>query len=371
MNFYIFLRIRTAFGAGKWQWGALVFFGCMLALFLLRRTASGTPWEGAVHTISFLWAGVVLVSIPWFVLLDATRIVIWLVDSFFGTEAGRFLQPTQSVPVVMAICIVLCGYALFEAKNLRTTQVVAPTDKLPPETSNLRIVALSDVHINASTNPRRIERIAETVKAAKPDILLMLGDLVDADMDEKHHEAALLKSMAPSVGAYAILGNHEAYSGLANSTRFLKASGFTTLRSEVARVGDVVIVGMDDPRFFGAGSRGIEAEETACEKLLLSLKKDRQENRFILLLRHRPGKIVPIAGLFDLQLSGHTHGGQIWPAGFIVKNANNGLLKGLTRLSGPHGKSLAHISSGAGFWGPPMRLFTPPEIVVIDLVRPG
>lgn len=166
-----------------------------------------------------------------------------------------------------------------------------------------------------------------------------------------------------------VLGNHEAYSGLQNSLDFTKAAGVQILRNEAAHAGGIVIAGVDDAMFLaGRVKESAAIEEKAASDLLKTLDGERARERFILLLRHRPGLYQKIAGLFDLQLSGHTHGGQIWPARYLAQRAN-GIASGLATLQGEHGESAIYVTLGTGVWGPPMRLFTPPEVTVIDLVR--
>jgi hypothetical protein len=93
-------------------------------------------------------------------------------------------------------------------------------------------------------------------------------------------------------------------------------------------------------------------------------------SNFILFLRHRPGYQIQLSGLYDLQLAGHTHGGQIWPGGIIAARVNR-VRQGLTHKNGDAGKSLLYVMNGTGFWGPPMRIGSPPEVLVVDIVGEG
>lgn len=369
LNLYVFWRMRAGFGPGRWQWGALLFFAAMIFLFMQRRAVIGTVWETAVHAVSLLWVGVLLITVTWLLGLDALRLLARLTDFLAGTHLSHMLRPSRSVPVVLGLCCLLSVYALFEAANIRTERLTIVTDKLPAGTERLRIAVMSDVHINALTGLWRLERMAGAVKGAESDILVMLGDFVDTDMRGKTAEAALFRDIPTRYGAYAILGNHEAYSGLDNAVDFISRAGFTLLRSESIQAGGVTIVGVDDPMFLGGRSpAATAAEEALCLKLLRDLKDRGPGERFTLLLRHRPGTHSSIAGLFDLQLSGHTHGGQIWPAGLLVGRANNGFRKGMYAVSGPQGTSRVYVTPGTGVWGPPMRFLTPPEVTVIDLI---
>jgi predicted MPP superfamily phosphohydrolase len=135
----------------------------------------------------------------------------------------------------------------------------------------------------------------------------------------------------------------------------MKRSGFTVLRDEKLDVAGIALVGLDDPAKFG---RSILDPERLPEGLTFP------DDRFVLLLKHRPQVIEGTEGKFDLQLSGHTHGGQIWPFGHVVKWMN----KHVQHLSYRDGSAI-YVSNGAGFWGPPLRFLTPPEVTIIDLTR--
>ena len=372
MNAYIFWRLRSAFGPGRWMWVAGVFFLAMVTLFFFRRSVIGTPFETTAHSISLVWAGCVLISITWLLLLDGTRILAWVADCTAGTHLSHVLRPTRSVPVVLALCLGLCLYALYEAATVRPRVVTVPTPALPEGVNRLRIAVITDVHINALTGEWRLERIANIVRQGKPDVLVSLGDLTDTNMDNKTREAAILRGIKPPLGSYAVLGNHEFYSGLATAERFTANAGFTLLRNEAVEAGGIVLAGVDDPIFLARAVRAtgdVSSTEEFERRFLRGLEPHREAGKFILFLRHRPGTFYREPGLFDMQLSGHTHGGQIWPARYFARRANENIRQGLSRFTDGTRETLVYVSNGTGFWGPPMRLFTPPEVTFVDLVR--
>jgi hypothetical protein len=155
------------------------------------------------------------------------------------------------------------------------------------------------------------------------------------------------------LGKYAITGNHEVYAGLAESLEAERAFGFDLLRGEVKTVGNVLnIVGIDDP------AAGMEENERA-------ILAGAQNGLFTLFLKHRPDPSIGSLGLFDLQLSGHTHYGQLFPFRYIAA-----LVYPLQ--NGPYylaGGSVLYTSRGSGTWGPPIRVLAPPEVTIIDIVR--
>jgi predicted MPP superfamily phosphohydrolase len=165
--------------------------------------------------------------------------------------------------------------------------------------------------------------------------------------------ALRFKAYTPPLGAYAVIGNHEHYAGMDNSLRFLQTAGFTVLRGEAAVTGGIVLAGVDDP---GTRDPGHPARLDT-RKALESVTGD----DFVVLLKHQP--VVDHGTPFDLQLSGHVHGGQIFPFVYLTRLIY-GVHTGLTRLADGR---LLYVSRGAGTWGPPIRLFAPPGITLITI----
>jgi hypothetical protein len=117
MNLYIFWRMSSAFGFGKWQWAELLFFTAIIYLFIQRRAVIGTVWEAIVHTVALLWIGIILITVTWLLFLDAARITAWGIDALAGTKLSHIIRLSRSVPVVLAACLLLSAYAFFEALN--------------------------------------------------------------------------------------------------------------------------------------------------------------------------------------------------------------------------------------------------------------
>jgi hypothetical protein len=181
---------------------------------------------------------------------------------------------------------------------------------------------------------------------------------VDGELDGVAGLAEILRGIPAPRGKFAVLGNHEYYAGIDRAIAFTRESGFTLLRDESVTIGDAVrIAGVDDP----AGARFARTGGTS-EAALLG---NRPDGRFTVLLKHRPQLDPATGGKFDLQLSGHTHHGQIFPFRLLTR-----LIYPL--LAGDHpapGGGILHVSRGTGTWGPPMRFLAPPEITVVDIAR--
>jgi len=249
--------------------------------------------------------------------------------------------------------------SVYSAWQIRVDRVVLTTTKLPPELEKFTIAQISDVHLGPMVGERRLSRIIRLLTRIKPDLVVATGDLVDAQMDRLNNLAAMLTTLDPPLGKFAIPGNHEFYAGIRQSERFLRAAGFKLLRNEDFKLnGFINIVGVDDP----AGKRRYPESSLVGreEKILLADSKG-----FTLLLKHRPTVEIESLGQFDLQLSGHTHGGQIFPFNLITRIFYP-KQRGLYRLDKG---SVLYVSRGTGTWGPPMRFLSPPEVTLIELQR--
>jgi predicted MPP superfamily phosphohydrolase len=225
----------------------------------------------------------------------------------------------------------------------------------------LTIAQISDVHLGPMVGERRLNRIIRLVRSAEPDLVVCTGDLVDAQKDSLDHLAEMLAELKPPLGKFAVTGNHEFYAGISQSERFLEAAGFILLRNQRHSLDDILtIVGMDDPV-----SRRRKQDNGVSQQKETALLANPNSEKFTLLLKHRPELEIESLGNFDLQLSGHTHGGQIFPFNLITR-LYYPKQNGLYRLDKG---SLLYVSRGTGTWGPPMRFPFPPHVTLIELTR--
>lgn len=223
---------------------------------------------------------------------------------------------------------------------------------LPASVDRLRIAQVSDIHLGLLHREEALAPIISRLEEIQPDLVVATGDIVDAQIDHLDEMSELWQRLQPPLGKFAVTGNHEFYAGLAQALQFPERSGFTVLRGEKMTVAETItLVGIDDP----AGDSQDEA----------NLLTRHHSDLFTLVLKHRPRVNEKAAGLFDLQLSGHTHRGQIFPFNYVTAlkyPKQNGL------YSLPGGGQL-YTSRGTGTWGPPMRVLSPPEITLFEIVR--
>lgn len=325
--------------------------------FGMGKTALFFAWPG------YLWMGFVFIFTSALLFTDAVTLFYRLVLRQLSSRLPDYIYSRNVCRITLILAVVASGYAYIEAGQIRSKHVVIVSSKLPSSISRIRIVQISDVHIGLLLQKSRQMRILEKITEAKPDILVSTGDLVDGKLNRDYaiseHDplAALLAAIPAASGKYAVIGNHEVYAALPQAVAFSRAAGFTMLRNQsVQLTNGITISGVDD-RAANQKSLADPGIETA---LLNSVSK----YSFHLLLKHRPEILPESDGRFDLQLSGHVHGGQIFPFNFLVRLRHH-IPCGTTRT--PAGSQI-HVSRGAGTWGPPMRLFAPPEVTVIDII---
>jgi predicted MPP superfamily phosphohydrolase len=268
------------------------------------------------------------------------------------------ISPGGAFYIALVVSVVTAAWGVLEAGRIRSEHITILSSKIPESIDRVRIVQISDVHLGLIVREGRLEKILRKVKEAEPDVLVSTGDLVDGQTNDLSKMAEMIRKIPAKYGKFAVTGNHEYYAGLSRSLAFTEAAGFSILRGKGIQVGGLIqVVGVDDPAGKRFGLKSVVAEED----LLSGLKKQ----SFTLLLKHRPLVNQKSSGLFDLQLSGHAHKGQIFPFSLIIKMLYP-IDAGLLALE--KGGYL-YVSRGTGTWGPPMRFLAPPEVTVIDLVH--
>jgi len=363
VHLYLFAKIKGAFHPSVTANVILVIIlvYMILAPILVRmceRYGYDTLASIMAYT-GYLWMGVLFLFFVSSLLLDIYCLLIRASTLVSHRDFSHLvISPVYAFLLSLIISSAINVYGYFEAKNIGTEQITIASSKIPEAAGRIRIVQISDVHIGIIVKGERLKHIVEEIKKAHPDILLSTGDLVDGQIDALTEQATYLRDIQPRYGKFAITGNHEFYAGLDQALNFTQAAGFTVLREEGVNVAGVInIAGIDDPTVDAFGL----PEEISESKVLSGLSRQ----HFTILLKHRPVIEKDSLGQFDLQLSGHTHNGQISPFNFVVRRFYP-LITGYFNL--PHDAHL-YVSRGAGTWGPPIRFLSPPEITVIDLIH--
>jgi hypothetical protein len=272
-----------------------------------------------------------------------------------------FLLPSLSRPVRLA-ALGLAGLLTVwgTVQGLRSPAVERREVRvlgLDAGLEGLVLVQVSDLHLGTLLGERWLGKLLPQVHALKPDLLLLTGDVIDGEAEKVNGLGEILSRFKAPLGVWAVTGNHEFYAGLDRSVRFLESCGVRVLRDEHAvPAPGLVLAGVDDltaRRQFGLS-----------DAPLLKALEGRPEGTTVL-LSHSPLQVEEASALgVDLMLSGHTHGGQIWPFGLLVRTA-------YPRVEGSYrvGEMVLLVSRGTGTWGPPMRLFKRGEITRVVLRR--
>jgi len=363
LHIYAFLKIKQAltFGTGA-AVSLAAFMAGMIVAPVLIRISERQGFEFLARALAYLgyaWMALIFFFVSVALVLDIFRLIVHIGGRFVPVDLSGLVPGARpSVAICILLAVILTAYGAFEAFDIRMVHVTVPTDKIPISIGRFKIVQISDVHLGLIVGESRLAKILNLVTAADPDILVSTGDLVDGQMDNLSGLLKLFRKVSPKYGKFAITGNHEFYAGLARSLEFIEKAGFIVLRGEGLNIaGLLTIVGIDDVT---AKPDGIETEIS--EKALLS---SFPREIFTLLLKHRPTVAKDTPGLFDLQLSGHTHKGQIFPFSLVTKLFYPNLA-GLFKLEQ---NSRLYVSRGSGTWGPPVRFLAPPEVTLIELVH--
>ena len=366
IHLYLFLKARAALSPGTGLSLVMTLFlvamvVAPIAVRLLDR--HGLPLASRyLAYICYTWMGLIFFFFWMSICLDVFNGSMRILALLPGSATNRFVWSGKNSFVLLTLGVAILGvWSAFSAWQIRLDRVVLHTTKLPAGKKTLTIAQISDVHLGLMVGERRMSRIIKLLERAKPDVLVCSGDLVDAQMERFDNLAAMLAKIKAPLGKFAVMGNHEFYAGVRQSERFLKAAGFMVLRNQEYGLEDLLrIVGVDDP----VGRRRYK-EEAAGNRSEKDLLAGSNSNVFTILLKHRPTVEDESLGHFDLQLSGHTHGGQIFPFNLVVKHFYP-RQSGLYRLD--KGSTL-YVNRGTGTWGPPMRFLAPPTVTLIELSR--
>jgi hypothetical protein len=359
---YAYSKLRKGFTLNSLSsWMLAMFMLIMIAAPVVTRMAERYNHEDIARItayIGYIWMGFLFIFVTVCFGFDVYRALFRLLRAMLPWDLTALIPASGFCCMIsIGLAVIIMGYGFFEACNIRLEHIVIESHKLPEDIQKIKIVQISDVHLGIIVGRYRLNRILQRVREAMPDILVSTGDLVDGQMDSMDALSAMIKDIPAPYGKFAVTGNHEFYAGLEKSLKFTESAGFKILRGEgVALSMGISIVGVDDP------ARPYRSLGNDFEKALL-LKFPRDQ--FTIYLKHQPVIDKETVGLFDLQLSGHTHKGQIFPFSLATRLFYK-MHAGLTEL--PQ-NSWLYVSRGSGTWGPPVRFLSPPEVTLIELVR--
>lgn len=360
-----FLHRRLA-KAPAWPYAARLAIAVMLAVGWVLVLAAFMASDGAIDPDSMrpvTWAGMSWLSV-FFYLLIGSLFVALISLAIRAIRHGRSGDARRrfhrvAAPVVIATAFGATGYGLTEASMPQMAPVTVINDQLPDEFVGLKIALITDLHVGPVRDASFTRRVVDAVNGQEPDLVVLGGDLVDGTVAHAGEHLEPIRDLEAPLGVVAVSGNHEYISQEPDTwMTHWESLGVKVLqneRIEIARgAASITLAGINDP--MGEGPDAPDVSK--------ALDGDDPDG-YTVLLAHQPLQAEDAQGRdVDLQLSGHTHGGQLWPFGLAVR-LQQPTLDGLV----PVGDIPVLTSRGAGAWGPPVRVLAPPEVPIVTLSR--
>lgn len=336
---------------------SLLFISYILSRFLERtvlvRVSEPFTWIGSFWLAAMFYFFLIVLFVDFIRLLD-----YWFsfLPEYFYCSCGTVKLIIFYYAIGIVFLLITAGF--INARNPQIKRLSLEINKKANNLKSLNIVAVSDIHMGMLIKHRMISRLVRIIKNLKPDIVLIVGDMVDEEVAPvvKYNLGEYFKTIQAPLGIFAITGNHEFIGGPKKTIAYLESLGIKVLKDEVIKIADSFYLAgrmdHDMPRFSGVKRKSVD-------ELLQNLDPALP----LILLDHQPFHLenAEQCGV-DLQLSGHTHHGQIWPLHYITKKIFE-LSWGYIKKGNTH----FYISSGFGTWGPPVRIGNRPEVMNIEL----
>ena len=346
--------------AGKGRMWAIIVFWVLVGSFVVARfleRAYPCDFTEVMTWIGSFWLGAMVYFVLAVLLVDFARLVNHFVP-FFPQVFYADYQKTKLIAlfITMGLVLLTVTAGFINARNPRIKFLDLNIAKKIQGSKTLKIAMASDIHLGTLVGKRGASQLVEMINGLHPDIILLAGDLVDEDLKPviRRNLGETLKNLYAPLGVYAITGNHEYIGGAAEAIAYLSAHKIKFLSDTVELI---------DNRFYLAGRDDRDKSRFTGKqrKPLAEILKGADPAFPILLMDHQPFQLSKPEELgVDLQLSGHTHHGQIWPFNYIT-NAIYEVSWGYKKKGNTH----IYVSSGYGTWGPPIRLGNRPEVVSI------
>jgi predicted MPP superfamily phosphohydrolase len=320
--------------------------------------------------MSLLFLFILIRDFGWMITTAFQKIYSFSSSRFSGTESIKnTFDPErrnfiiQSINLgILGIALVSTGYGFYEARRKAAiVEVDIPLKNLPENFEGFRIVQFSDMHIGPTIKNGFVQTVVKQIKELQGDMIVFTGDLVDGSVENLRKDVAPLAELDAPFGKYFITGNHEYYSGVMPWCEKAKDLGFQVLINESRFIEKnnqkIILAGVTDL----SGGNFLAEHKSDPKKAIFGINADTTK----ILLAHQPRSIFDASQEgYDLQLSGHTHGGQLIPWQFLTRLAQP-YMEGLHK----HQNTWIYVNKGTGYWGPPLRIGARSEITVLRLVK--
>ena len=299
-----------------------------------------------LYWIAALWLGVLN-------FLIVAACLAWVIDLPLSMIAGKVALQTVRPPLIASLgiaALLAALYGLVNARIIRHRHIMVKLPNLPRAWKGRTALVMSDLHLGNINRRRFSTRLAAVARKLDPSIILIPGDVFDGGRAEPEWLAGPLFELRPPLGTYCVLGNHDEFAGAVRCAHAMQNGGFHVLQEESVDVDGLTLIGVS------------YRQSTRPVHLRGFLDRLQLNGSASVLLQHVPNRlsIIEQAGI-GLQISGHTHGGQIFPFSWVTHRAFGRFTYGMHK----HGSLQVYTSSGAGTWGPPMRVGTNPEVVLL------
>jgi predicted MPP superfamily phosphohydrolase len=366
VHYYLWTRlVRDAQLAPPWGTLATAALALLFALLVVAVPASRLLPKSASTPI--IWAAFTWLGFAFFLVVLALSVDVVRIASVVGRiafekppiEPERRLFLSRAIAGAIVVVALLVGLSgLREGlKRVHVKKIRISLRRIRPTRVGYRIVQLSDIHVGPTIGRDFVQNVVDQTNALNPDLIVITGDLVDGSVEKLADAVAPLADLKAKDGVYFVTGNHEYYSGVDEWLAHLATLGIRVLRNERVSIGasdGFDLAGVDDYTGHGYPGHGPN---------LTRALAGRDRGRVLILLAHQPKQVFEAAQTdVDLQLSGHTHGGQMFPFNFLVR-----LQQPYVSGFHMHEGTGIYVSNGTGYWGPPMRVGTQAEITQIEL----
>ncbi len=365
LHWYVWRRLvrdtAPSRGARRAEAGA---YAALIVIFLWG--GMGGRWLGSspafVRWTANVWIGVLGLLVVVLLCVDAVRATAWLIRRASGkhepasSPGRRVFLARLLAGATASIAGALATAGTYEAlRRVRIKKVEIALDKLPASADGYTIAQISDVHVGPTLGRDFVDEVVAGIKQIPADLIVITGDLVDGDVETLDPKLQALRELRARDGVFFVTGNHEYYAGAEQWLQYLPALGIRPLQNERVRLPAFELAGVPD-------WTAVDFPATEPADLTKALA-GRDPSLPVVLLAHQPRHAYEaMARSVDLQLAGHTHGGQMFPMTWLIHLAYP-FIAGLYR----QGDFQIYVSEGTGYWGPPMRLGTKAEITHITL----
>lgn len=359
VNYYIFNRgVQLIPAAAVWKSWIKAGFWIIVWSYILGRVIERFHISWVTDLLTWtgsFWLAAMLYFFMLVLLIDIVRLsnhfIGYLPDLVF-TQKFKVILLFASIGAVFLT--VLAGH--INAINPKIKQLTIDINKPANGMKEVKIALASDIHMGTVIGPRRMNKFVDKMQQLKPDLILLAGDVVDEDLQPviRHNLGEVLVKLKAPLGVYAITGNHEYIGGVAQAVKYLEEHNIVFLRDTAVKISDA---------FYLAGREDRSKNSMGKRKEIGQILNGHDASLPVIMMDHQPFELdkVVAAGV-DVQFSGHTHHGQLWPLNYITQaiyEVSMGYKK--------KGNSHFYVSNGYGSWGPPVRIGNRPEIVEVTL----